>query len=103
MGKIMLQQSSGQGQQRVLKVLATKRKAERVKSSFSGAVLTKEGFVCHCVITDVSATGMQLSLPKGTKLPDQFMIKTPAVAETLNVSQAWITGNNMGVVIDELS
>lgn len=98
----MLQQSSGQGQHRVLKVLATKRKAERVKSSFSGAVLTNEGFVCHCVIIDVSTSGMQLSLPKGMQLPDQFMIKTPAIPETLNVSQAWITGNNMGVVIDTL-
>jgi len=96
----MLQQASCQDQQRVLKVLATKRKAERVKSTFSGAVLTPEGFVCHCVITDVSSTGMQLALPKGTKLPDQFMIKTPAIPETLNVSQAWVTGDNMGVVID---
>jgi hypothetical protein len=96
----MLQQSSGQGQQRVLKVLATKRKAERIKSSFSGAVIVDEEFVCHCVITDVSTSGMQLALPKGTKLPDQFMIKTPAVAETLNVNKAWVTGNNMGVVID---
>lgn len=95
----MLQQMSGQGQQKVLKVLATKRQAERVKSSFSGAVLTKEGFVCHCVITDVSSTGMQLSLPKGTELPQQFLIKTPAVPETLVVNQAWVTGDNMGVVI----
>ena len=98
----MLQQASGQGQQRVLKVLATKRKAERVKSSFSGAVLTDEGFVCHCVITDVSNTGMQLALPKGTELPEQFKIKTPAVAETLNVKQAWLVGTNMGVIIDTL-
>lgn len=98
----MLQQSSGQGQQRVLKVLATKRKAERIKSSFSGAVIVDEEFVCHCVITDVSNTGMQLSLPKGTKLPVDFSIKTPAVAETLNVKQAWVTGTNMGVVIDTL-
>lgn len=96
----MLHQSSGRGQQRVLKVLATKRKAERIKSSFSGAVITDDGFVCHCVITDVSTSGMQLALPKGTKLPDQFMIKTPAVDETLNVSKAWVTGDNMGVVID---
>jgi len=96
----MLQQTSGQGQQRVLNILATKRKAERIKSSFSGAVLTNEGFVCHCVITDVSSTGMQLSLPKGTELPEQFMLKTPAIPETLNVKQAWVTGVNMGVVID---
>lgn len=98
----MLQQATGQGQQRVLKVLATKRNAERVRSSFSGAVITDEGFVCHCVITDVSNTGMQLSLPKGTEIPDQFKIKTPAIPEVLLVSKAWVTGDNMGVVIDEL-
>jgi len=96
----MLEQTSGQGQQRVLNILATKRNAERVKSNFSGAVLTKEGFVCHCVITDVSSTGMQLALPKGTELPDLFMLKTPAIPETLTVKQAWVTGTNMGVVIE---
>jgi len=41
-----------------------------------------------------------LSLPKGTELPEQFMLKTPAIPETLNVKQAWVTGVNMGVVID---
>ncbi len=96
----MLQQTSGQGQQRVLNILATKRKAERVKSNFSGAVLTSDGFVCHCVITDVSSTGVQLELPKGTELPEKFMLKTPAIPETMNVSQAWNSGNSMGVVID---
>ncbi len=98
----MLEQATGQGQQRVLNILATKRKAERVKSSFSGAILTSEGFICHCVITDVSSTGMQLALPKGTELPEQFMIKTPAVPETMNVRKAWVTGNNVGVVIETL-
>jgi len=96
----MLQQNFGQGQQKALKVLATKRKAERIKSSYSGAVLTDQGFVCHCVITDVSSTGMQLSLPKGTELPELFKLKTPALPETLVVRQAWYVGTNMGIVID---
>jgi hypothetical protein len=95
----MLQQSSGQNQQRALKVLATKRKAERVKSSFSGAVIVDGEFVCHCVIADVSNTGMQLAVPKNTNLPDEFAVKTPAVQETLNVKTAWVNGNNVGVII----
>lgn len=98
----MLQHTLGQGAQRALSILATKRKAERVKSSFSGAVLTDNGFVCHCVITDVSNSGMQLSLPKNTDLPEQFMIKTPAVSETMNVRKAWANGTIMGVVIETL-
>lgn len=98
----MLQQTSISGQQKALKVLATKRKAERVKSSYSGAILTEEGFVCHCVITNVSNTGMQLSLPKGTELPEIFNLKTPALSEVLVVKKAWYIGTNMGVVIESV-
>lgn len=88
-----------QSQKRALKVLATKRKAERVKSSFSGAIITDEGFLCHCVITDVSSLGMQLSLLEVTKLPEVFSVKTPAVADTLHVKKVWESGKKIGVEI----
>ena len=94
----MLQQDTT-NPERVLKVLATKRKDERVKSSFSGAILANGSFLCHCVIKDVSSSGMQLSVPKGTDLPEFFDLKTPAIPDMLSVKQAWSRGTSVGVTI----
>lgn len=83
--------------EKILKVQADKRRAERVKSAFSGAISSESGFICHCVIKDVSNTGMRLSVPKGTELPEEFYVKTPAVPDLLEVQQQWQKGDNFGV------
>ncbi len=93
----MLQRTQSEIQLRAQKVQAEKRIAERVKATFSGAVSKNNEFYCHCVIKDVSNTGMQLDVPKDATLPNEFDVKTPTVKEAFKVRQAWRRGTRMGV------
>jgi len=89
--------------EKILKVQANKRRAERVSSAFSGAVMVQGEFLCHCVIKDVSNTGMRIHAPKEVDLPDEFDIKTPAVASMLSVRIQWQKGQYHGVTFQNLS
>lgn len=84
--------------EKILKVQADKRRAERVSSAFSGAVTADGKFLCHCVIKDVSNTGMRLHAPKGIQLPNEFEIKTPAIPNLLHVRLQWQAGQYFGVI-----
>ncbi len=82
---------------KILKVQADKRRAERISSAFSGAVSVNGEFQCHCVIKDVSTSGMRLHLPVSSDLPDEFDIKAPAVPDLMRVRKQWEKGPYLGV------
>ena len=81
----------------VSKILANKRAAERVKSTFSGSILIGGQFGGHCIIRDVSNTGMRIEVQDDIELPDGFDVKTPAMSEMLTVKQAWRKRKEVGV------
>jgi hypothetical protein len=81
----------------VERIMAEKRDAKRVKAVFSASVHTEEGFLSHCVIKDVSNTGMQLKFTNGLDLPDNFHVKTPAMNEMIPVQVAWTKRDTCGV------
>lgn len=83
---------------KILKVQADKRRSERVRSAFSGAISVNEEFICHCVIRDVSNDGMRLSVQTDVDLPEEFDVKTPAVREVLHVKMQWQKGDHFGVL-----
>jgi len=79
------------------KILADKRRADRIEATFSAAILLDEQFACHCVVKDVSSSGLKLELEKSTKLPKQFTLKLASLKNTIIVEQQWRYGNYMGV------
>ena len=81
----------------VSKIMANKRDSERVKSAFTGSIHADGLFYSHCIIRDVSNSGMKLEVPVQIDLPEQFEIKTPAMPETLPVRQAWRKHKEVGV------
>lgn len=81
----------------VAKIMADKREAKRVKSIFSASLHHDGMFYAHCVIKDVSATGMKLKLNSQADLPEQFEVKTPAMKESVHVRKAWARGDEYGV------
>ena len=86
----------------VAKIMADKRDSRRVKSVFSASVHVDGEFKAHCVIKDVSETGMRLQFQKAIKLPDTFEVKTPAITEIVHVRIAWNKGTSCGVEFVEL-
>ena len=94
MGHLMLQPKHLS--QAVSKIMANKRDSERVEAIFSAIIMEEGEFVCHCIIRDVSVTGMKLELTDGTKIPDFFELKTPAMPEVVTMKTAWRQGNNAG-------
>jgi len=81
----------------VAKIMADKRDAKRVKSIFSASLHHDGMFYAHCVIKDVSSTGMKLKLNSSVDLPEEFEVKTPAMNETVSVRCAWVRGDEYGV------
>ncbi len=81
----------------VSKILANKRAAERVKSTFSGSILINGQFSSHCIIRDVSSSGMRIEVQENYELPNEFSVKTPAMPELLTVKQAWQKRKEFGV------
>ncbi|MDJ0614466.1 MAG: PilZ domain-containing protein [Rhizobiaceae bacterium] len=77
--------------------MADKRDAKRVKSVFSASLHHDGMFYAHCIIKDVSSTGMKLQLNNKVDLPEEFEVKTPAMTETVLVRRAWTRGNEYGV------
>ena len=67
----------------VAKIMEDKRDSKRVKSVFSASLHHDGMFYAHCVIKDVSSTGMKLKLNTPVALPDEFEVKTPAMTETV--------------------
>ena len=90
----------------VAKIMTDKRNAKRVQSVFSGSVHVNGEFTAHCVIKDVSSSGMKLQFQRALDLPIEFEVKTPSIVEAVKVRVAWLSGNNCGVEfveMDELS
>ncbi|MEM9331637.1 MAG: PilZ domain-containing protein [Pseudomonadota bacterium] len=81
----------------VSKILANKRAAERVRSTFTASIHAEDLFYCHCIIRDVSNTGMKLEIQQEIDLPESFIVKTPAMTETLMVRLAWRKRKEIGV------
>jgi len=81
----------------VSKILANKRASDRVKATFSGSILVDGQFNGHCIIRDVSNTGMRIEVQDEDDLPDGFHVKTPAMPELLSVKQAWRKRKELGV------
>ena len=79
------------------KILANKRQADRIDSLFSGAVTAEGLFYSHCVIKDVSTTGMRITMSDDVELPDVFEIKVATVDNPMRVRVAWRRGCDMGV------
>jgi len=79
------------------KILAEKRRTDRIEASFSAAAFVDEAFVCHCVVKDVSSSGLKLRLQKGTKLPNQFTLKLASLKSPIVVEKQWKSGNDIGV------
>lgn len=86
----------------VAKIMADKRDAKRVKSIFSASLHHDGMFYAHCVIKDVSSTGMKLKLNTPVELPEEFEVKTPAMSETVSVRRAWARGDEYGVEFVQL-
>ena len=86
----------------IAKIMADKRDSKRVKSVFSASIHFEGQFYCHCVIQDVSATGMKLKLQQLVDLPDIFEVTTPAVSESITVKKAWVKGEEVGVEYIEI-
>lgn len=81
----------------VAKIMADKRAAKRVRATFSASLHSDGMFFAHCVIVDVSITGMKLRLQEEIELPERLEIRTPAMPETLKVELAWANGREFGV------
>ncbi len=81
----------------IAKIMADKREAKRIKSVFSASLHSDGMFYTHCIIKDVSSTGMKLKLQNEIELPHQFEVKTPAMTETVTVNTAWVRGDEIGV------
>lgn len=79
------------------KILADKRRTDRVEAAFSAAAFVDEVFVCHCIVKDVSSTGLKLQLQKGIKLPDEFTLKLASLKNPLVVQIQWRSGSQVGV------
>ena len=86
----------------IAKIMADKRDSRRVKSVFSASIHSEGVFYCHCVIQDVSSTGMKLKLQDEVSLPDVFEVKTPAITESVTVKMAWHRGEAVGVEYVEM-
>ncbi|MEO0329188.1 MAG: PilZ domain-containing protein [Pseudomonadota bacterium] len=81
----------------IAKIMAEKRIATRVKSTFSASIFCEGEFETHCVIKDVSESGMRLELAEKVSLPDEFDVRTTVMAETMSVRQVWEKYNSIGV------
>ncbi len=79
------------------KILAEKRSKDRVESAFSAAVLVDEKFLCHCIVKDVSSSGLKLQIEKGAKIPKQFTLKLASLKNLIIVEKQWSNGNHIGV------
>ena len=88
-GETIMLQNQQSASSIVSKIMAEKRSTARVRSTFSGVVLSDNEFISHCVIKDVSETGMRIELADRTSLPDNFEIKTPVLPDTLPVRLIW--------------
>ena len=82
--------------------MAEKRVAERVQSAFSGVLIVNEAFLCHCVLKDVSETGMRLELADSVEVPAEFHVKTTVLPELLPVSLVWQNGKSIGVHLEDV-
>ncbi|MGI9351874.1 MAG: PilZ domain-containing protein [Rhizobiaceae bacterium] len=81
----------------ISKIMANKRESERVKSAFTGSIHADGLFYSHCIIRDVSNSGMKLEVSAQIELPEQFEVKTPAMQGSLPVRQAWRKHKEVGV------
>ena len=81
----------------VSKIMANKRDTDRVETTFSAIIFEDGEFSSHCIIRDVSVTGMKLELPAKTKIPDFFELKTPAIPEKVSLRTVWRKGSQAGV------
>ena len=81
----------------VAKIMAEKRSNNRVDAVFSGSLHVEDKFAGHCVIKDVSLTGMRLKIGAELFLPEEFQIKTPAMSGMITVKKAWKQGREIGV------
>jgi len=79
------------------KILAEKRRTDRIDSTFSAAILVDEQFVCHCIVKDISSSGLKLQLEKGNKVPAEFTLKLASLKNPLVVQKQWSHGDYMGV------
>ena len=86
----------------IAKIMADKRDSKRVRSVFSASAHVNGEFFAHCVIKDVSSTGMKLQFQQPYDLPETFEIKTPAISESVFVRRAWVNGADCGVEFDEV-
>lgn len=92
-----MQQANPRLSPTIAKIMADKREAKRIRSVFSASIHAEGLFYSHCVIKDVSSTGMKLKLQSEVELPEEFEVKTPAMNETVAVRQAWARGDEYGV------
>lgn len=81
----------------VSKIMTDKRDTERVSAVFSAIIMKDGAFHCHCIIRDVSVSGMKLELPEDVHIPDQFELKTPAMEQQVHMRTAWRSGDSAGV------
>ena len=98
-----MQQTSMELSATVAKIMAEKRSNNRVDAVFSGSLHVDDEFAGHCVIKDVSLTGMRLKIGVELSLPQEFQVKTPAMSGMITVRQAWKKGREIGVSFAEAS
>lgn len=80
----------------VSKILTDKRFTDRVDANFSAVIMEDGEFISHCIIRDVSVTGMKVDLPEKKILPERIEMKTPAVPDLLHLKVAWQSGKSVG-------
>ena len=80
----------------VSKILTDKRFTDRVDANFSAVIMEDGEFISHCIIRDVSVTGMKIDMPERKILPERIEMKTPAVPDLLHLKVAWQSGKSVG-------
>lgn len=75
---------------------------ERTRLNVSGMILIDEHRTTPCIISDRSATGIRVTLPRAEELPDTFILTVDGTGEAIVCRAAWRRLYQIGCITDAL-
>ncbi len=73
-----------------------RRVEERQRKDIAGLIAIDEHTTVPCIIYDLSASGVRLTLPETAQVPDTFLLHSACIAGTEVCRVVWRTDETLG-------
>jgi PilZ domain len=77
-----------------------RRAAPREKASYSGQIISEDGTLQDCVITDLSPTGARLVVTDTSAVPDTFTLRVEFLGVAHRSRVAWRRETGLGITFE---